>query len=55
MKTIFKSDIVEALKSAGFEAAHNVSKAAIGGAEIKIMRQRELVDFAVAWIERNRK
>ena len=40
---------------AGFEAAHIVSKAAIGGAEIKIMRQRELVDFAVAWIERNRK
>lgn len=40
---------------ADFEAAHTVNKAAIGGAEIKLMKQRELVDFAVAWIERNRK
>ncbi len=38
-----------------FEAAHIVHKEAIGGTELKIMKQRELVDFAVAWIEKNRK
>jgi len=40
---------------AAFEAAHAVHKANIGETELRIMRQRELVDFAVAWIEKNRK
>ena len=40
---------------ADFEAAYRVSKANLGGAEIKAMKQRELVDFAVEWIEKNRK
>ena len=40
---------------ATFEAAHSVNAADIGGAKIKMMKQRELVDFAVAWIEKNRK
>ena len=39
---------------AAFEAAHPVRRARIGGAELKIMKQRELVDFAVGWIEKNR-
>ena len=39
---------------AAFEAAHPVSRAGIGGTELKIMKQRELVDFAVEWIEKNR-
>ena len=38
-----------------FEAAYSVFKGSkIGGAELRIMRQRELVDFAVHWIEKNR-
>jgi aminoglycoside 3-N-acetyltransferase len=40
---------------AAFEASHTVNRAKIGGAEIKLMKQRELVDFAVEWIENNRK
>ncbi len=40
---------------AAFEADYPVSKAKIGGTEMKIMKQRELVDFAVEWIEKNRK
>ena len=40
---------------AAFETAHSVNTAIIGGAKIKMMKQRELVDFAVAWIEKNRK
>ena len=38
-----------------FEAVHTVNTAKIGGTELKIMKQRELVDFAVEWIENNRK
>ena len=38
-----------------FEAEHPVSEAKIGGAELRLMKQRELVDFAVEWIEKNRK
>ena len=38
-----------------FEAEHPVSSAKLGDAELKIMQQRELVDFAVEWIEKNRK
>ena len=37
-----------------FEAAHTVIRAKLGGAELKIMKQRELVDFATQWIENNR-
>ena len=37
-----------------FETAHAVNTAAIGGTELKLMKQRELVDFAVGWIEKNR-
>ena len=40
---------------AAFEAAHPVHTTVLGGAEIRIMKQRELVDFAVKWIEKNRK
>ena len=40
---------------AAFEASHTVNTAAIGGAVLKVMKQRELVDFAVKWIEANRK
>lgn len=39
---------------ADFEAAHDVHTVAIGETELKIMKQRELVDFAVEWIEKNR-
>ena len=37
-----------------FEAAHPVNTVRIGAAAVKLMRQRELVDFAVQWIEKNR-
>lgn len=40
---------------ADYEAAHIVSTATIGGTKLKAMKQRELVDFAVEWIEKNRK
>ena len=40
---------------AAFEAAHSVNTAVIGGTKLKLMKQRELVDFAVEWIEKNRK
>lgn len=40
---------------AAYEAAHEVSKGKIGNAVIRLMRQRELVDFSVSWIEKNRK
>lgn len=39
---ILKSDILEALKK-------------LGNATLRFMRQRDLVDFAVKWIESNRK
>ena len=40
---------------AAFEAVHTVKTARLGGTVIKLMKQRELVDFAVEWIEKNRK
>ena len=40
---------------ADFETAHVVNTADIGGTKLKTMKQRELVDFAVEWIEKNRK
>jgi aminoglycoside 3-N-acetyltransferase len=38
-----------------FEQKHVVQEVRIGKGFIKILRQRELVDFAVEWIENNRK
>ena len=39
---------------AAFEKDHKVNKTMLGDAEIRFMKQRELVDFAVDWIEKNR-
>lgn len=38
-----------------FEKACTVKRVPLGNGEIAFMRQRELVDFAVQWIEKNRK
>lgn len=38
-----------------FEKDCGVSRGQIGTGEIRLMKQRELVDFAVEWIEENRK
>lgn len=38
-----------------FEKAFTVRKAALGSGTLRLMKQRELVDFAVQWIEKNRK
>ena len=40
---------------AAFEEKHDVKKAVLGDAALRLMKQRELVDFAVRWIEKNRK
>ncbi len=40
---------------AAFEREVNVAKAVLGGATIRLMKQRMLVDFATKWIEKNRK
>ncbi|MDO5517831.1 MAG: AAC(3) family N-acetyltransferase [Clostridium sp.] len=40
---------------ADFEKNHNVKQVKIGNGTVKFMRQRELVDYAVEWIEKNRK
>ncbi len=40
---------------AAFEAAGLVSKTTLGQAELRLMKQRPLVHFAVDWIEHNRK
>lgn len=37
-----------------FEKAYPVKKAALGNAVIRLMKQRDIVDFAVDWIEKNR-
>lgn len=37
-----------------FEAKHKVQAAQLGDATLKLMKQKELVDFAVNWIEKNR-
>lgn len=39
---------------AAFEKAHAVQRAPLGSGTITLMKQRELVDFAVNWIEHNR-
>lgn len=38
-----------------FEKGHTVTSVTLGNGTVKLMRQRELVDFAVGWIEENRK
>ena len=38
-----------------FEASCSVAKAVLGNGTVTLMHQRELVDFAVRWIEENRK
>lgn len=38
-----------------FEKSHAVSSCSLGNATLRLMSQRELVDFSVKWIEQNRK
>ena len=38
-----------------FEKNHKVQKSVLGNAELRFMSQRELVDFAVGWIEKFRR
>lgn len=38
-----------------FESEHEVQKTMLGNAVLRLMNMRELVDFAVTWIEGNRK
>lgn len=38
-----------------FEKNYKVNKIKLGNAEVRFMKQREIVDFAVKWIEKNRK
>lgn len=38
-----------------FEKEYAVKKLMIGNAEVRFMRQRDIVDFAIKWIEKNRK
>ena len=40
---------------AAFEERYDVHHAMMGKAELRLMKQRELVDFAVEWIEKNRR
>ncbi|SKC03066.1 aminoglycoside 3-N-acetyltransferase [Lachnospiraceae bacterium] len=40
---------------AAFEKQGNVKRVSLGNAVLRLMKQRELVDFAVDWIEKNRK
>lgn len=37
-----------------FEKSHSVCKTQLGNATLRFMKVRELVDFAVSWIEKNR-
>ena len=37
-----------------FEKEHCVVKAKLGNATLRLMKQKELVDFAKDWIEKNR-
>lgn len=37
-----------------FEKENKVRKASLGNGEIVLMKQRDLVDFAIEWIEKNR-
>lgn len=40
--------------AADFEKEHAVRMTQIGNAAVRLMRQRELVDYAVTWMEKNR-
>ena len=40
---------------ASFEENNDVKQGTIGNAVIRLMNQRELVDYAVQWMEENRK
>ena len=40
---------------AAFENTYSIHKEALGNGVIRLMKQRDLVDFAVRWIEENRK
>ena len=39
---------------AAFETLGKVTKTELGNGTLRFMRQRELVDFAVEWIRKNR-
>lgn len=39
--------------AADFEKEHAVRMTQIGNAAVRLMRQRELVDYAVTWMEKN--
>ncbi len=54
-ETLFVDGMDFAAIGADFEAEHPVRTADIGATKLKIMKQRALVDFAVKWIEKNRK
>lgn len=38
-----------------FEKEHEVKKVTIGNAQVRFMKQRDIVDYAIKWIEKNRK
>ncbi len=38
-----------------FEMQYSVQKSVLGNGTLRLMRQRDLVDFAVEWIEKNRR
>ena len=38
-----------------YEAEYHIARGKVGQAEVRFMKQRPLVDFAVEWMERNRK
>jgi len=40
---------------AAFEKEHEVRIGMLGGATLRLMPQRDLVDYAVSWIENNRR
>lgn len=40
---------------AAFEAEHDVTISKVGEAESRLMKQRDIVDFSISWIEKNRK
>jgi aminoglycoside 3-N-acetyltransferase len=38
---------------AAFENVYHVAKGKVGNAECVLLKQRELVDFTLEWLERN--
>jgi len=38
-----------------YEAAHGLPRGQVGNAEVRFMKQRPLIDYAVQWMEQNRK